>query len=75
MTRGRDVGFDGGVPRAVGPMIRWLLLGLMLVGLGFGYKRGWLVMNWERIGEDLHIPSLKDLHSPFSTDSNGQPSR
>lgn len=42
-------------------MLRWLLLGLLLFGLGTGLRRGWLVVDSCRLMQDLHIPTLNDL--------------
>ena len=63
MTRGLGLGFDGGVPWDGAPMFRWLLVGLLLVGLGYGLKREWLRIDWVRINQDLRIPSLDGAKS------------
>lgn len=55
------------------PMIRWLLVGLLLVGLGKGLERGWLLIDWRRIGQDLNMPSLGEPQS--GSQSAPQPSR
>ncbi len=67
------MGFDGGVPMEGAPMIRWLLVGLLLVGLGKGLERGWLLIDWRRIGQDLNMPSLGEPQS--GPQSAPQPSR
>lgn len=33
-------------------MLRWLLLGLLIFGLGTGFKNGWLQVDWRRLLED-----------------------
>jgi hypothetical protein len=37
-------------------MVRLVLLGLLLVGLGMGLQKGWLRVDWERIRQDLPFP-------------------
>jgi hypothetical protein len=33
-------------------------MGLLLFGLGTGLQRGWLIVDWNRLNQDLKIPSL-----------------
>jgi hypothetical protein len=54
-------------------MIRWLLVGLLLLGLGTGLQKGWLIVDWRRMGQDLNIPSLKEGQA--GSQSEEQPSR
>ncbi len=42
-------------------MIRWFLLGLLLLGFGSGLQRGWVVINWGRMAQDLNMPVLNDV--------------
>lgn len=62
---------DGGcAPIADLSMIRWLLLGLLLWGLGTGLQRDWIRLNWTKLGEDLHLPfsdQLKSIPADSST--------
>ena len=44
-------------------MLRLFLLGLLMVGLGVGFRRQWLQLNWDRIRQDI------DLIPADSTDS------
>ena len=37
-------------------MIRLLIVGLLLYGLGMGLQRDWIRLNWTKIGQDLHLP-------------------
>ncbi len=55
MTRGRPLGFDGGVPAGVVPMIRLFLLGVLLFAFVMGLQKGWLRLDWGRIRQDLNI--------------------
>ncbi|MBC1260358.1 hypothetical protein FQK07_03585 [Synechococcus sp. BSF8S] len=47
-------------------MIRWLLLGGLVLGLGQGLQKGWVVIDWCRLKRDLSIPTLNDLQ-PLAT--------
>lgn len=37
-------------------MFRWLLLGLLLIGIGVAVDKEWVVANWDRISRDLNLP-------------------
>ena len=37
-------------------MIRFLLLLLLVIGLGYGLQRGWLRIDWQRMDQDLNLP-------------------
>lgn len=39
-------------------MIRWLLVGSLLFGLGTGLQRGWIQVNWSALAKDLDMPFL-----------------
>ena len=41
-------------------MIRWLLVGSLLFGLGTGLRRGWIQLNWSMLADDLNMPFLSD---------------
>jgi hypothetical protein len=41
-------------------MVRWLLVGLLLLGLGTGLQRGWLQVRWGVMLRDLGLPSVAD---------------
>lgn len=41
-------------------MIRWLLVGSLLFGLGTGLRRGWIEVNWALLAKDLNLPFLND---------------
>jgi hypothetical protein len=41
-------------------MLRWLLLGLLLMGLGIGIQRGWLVVDSQKLSDDLKLQFLQD---------------
>lgn len=41
-------------------MIRWLLVGSLLIGMGMGFQRGWIAVDWETISKDLNMPFLSD---------------
>lgn len=36
-------------------MLRWLLLGVLTVGLGLGFSNGWLEVQWLRLLQDAGI--------------------
>jgi hypothetical protein len=38
-------------------MIRFFLLGLLLMGLGLGLQNGWVRVDWEKIRYDLNLPA------------------
>lgn len=54
-------------------MIRWLLVGLLLLGLGRGLQKGWLQIDGRRMGQDLNLPFLGGSQS--GAQSGAQPSR
>jgi hypothetical protein len=39
-------------------MLRWLLVGSLVFGLGTGLRRGWIEVNWNKLAEDLNAPYL-----------------
>ena len=56
-------------------MLRWLLLGLLLYGLGTALRKGWIEVQWQRLLEDagltdtgsdkpLPLPELPMLKAP-----------
>jgi hypothetical protein len=49
-------GCDGGVLMEEASMIRFLLLLLLVIGLGYGLQRGWLRIDWQRMDQDLNLP-------------------
>ena len=57
MTTWLVLGLHGGNP-ANGSMIRWLMVGTLLIGLGTGLRRGWISVEWKAISEDLNMPFL-----------------
>ena len=36
-------------------MLRVFLLGLLMVGLGVGFRRQWLQLNWDRLRQDIDL--------------------
>ncbi|MEB3166477.1 MAG: 4-hydroxythreonine-4-phosphate dehydrogenase [Cyanobacteriota bacterium] len=46
-------------------MLRWLIVGLLLLGLGIGLQRGWLMVRWDRMAEDTNLPFLNDPGQPL----------
>ncbi|MEI6829215.1 MAG: 4-hydroxythreonine-4-phosphate dehydrogenase [Synechococcaceae cyanobacterium ELA445] len=48
-------------------MFRWLLLGLLLAGLGVGVNNGWLVLNWDLMSKDLHLPNSNWTEDIYKT--------
>jgi hypothetical protein len=41
-------------------MIRWLLVGLLLMGVGIGFQREWIWVDREKMSSDLSLPILRD---------------
>ena len=37
-------------------MVKWFLLACLLFWLGRGFQQGWLIVSWDKMAEDLHIP-------------------
>ena len=60
MARRGGVGLDGVWPLVVEPMLRWLLLGGLLLGLGTGLSKGWIELRWGRLLADLGLPYVVD---------------
>ena len=50
-------------------MLRWLLLGLLIFGLGTGFKNGWLQVDWRRLLEDAGL-DLGDPEQPMHLHDN-----
>ncbi len=45
--------------------MRWLLLGLLLFGLGTGLRNGWLVVHWSQFLRDAGLTFI-DPEKPFT---------
>lgn len=45
-------------------MVRLLLMGLLLFGLGTGLQRGWLQVRWGLMLKDLGVPFVADDPAP-----------
>jgi hypothetical protein len=41
-------------------MLRWLMLGLLLAGLGIGVQRQWVIFDFPKFVTDLNMPFLAD---------------
>jgi hypothetical protein len=54
------LGLDGAWLLVDEPMLRWLVLGGLVVGLGTGFSKGWLEMRWGRLLGDLGLPYVAD---------------
>ncbi|MFN9547337.1 MAG: hypothetical protein ACK6AD_09760 [Cyanobacteriota bacterium] len=44
-------------------MIRLFLLGVLLLGLGVGVQRKWLLLDWPRMARDLNLPQNLSIPS------------
>jgi hypothetical protein len=55
---------DGPWLPVVCPMLRWLVLVGMVLGLGTGLRRGWIEVRWGRFLEDVGVPFVADPGSP-----------
>ena len=59
-------------------MFRLLLLGALLLGGGIAFRNEWVVVDWQKMGKDMGVPSLFD-HSLFGAEKmsprqDGKPS-
>lgn len=57
-------------------MVRLLVLAVLLLGGGIAFRNEWIVVNWQKAGDDLGLPSLIDQSifgskkkSPLQVDS------
>ena len=41
-------------------MLRWLLVGLLLTGLGVGFQRKWIQVDFRKMVTDFNMPFLAD---------------
>ncbi|MCP9850284.1 hypothetical protein [Cyanobium sp. Morenito 9A2] len=48
-------------------MFRWLLLGLLLVGVGVALDKQWVVANWDRVARDLKLPDSNWTQDIYKT--------
>ena len=39
-------------------MLRWLLLGLLLYGIGTGVRDGWLIVKWSQLLHEIGFTSV-----------------
>jgi hypothetical protein len=55
-------------------MLRWLLLGLVLYGLGAGIQKGWVEVRWHQMFYELGVPGvpLPPPHDPADCSSARQ---
>jgi hypothetical protein len=44
-------------------MIRLFLLGLLLLGIGLGMQKGWVIFDWPQVRQDLHL----NFNLPFQS--------
>jgi hypothetical protein len=44
-------------------MIRLFLLGLLLLGCGLGMQKGWVIFDWPKVRQDLHL----NFNLPFQS--------
>jgi hypothetical protein len=61
-------------------MLRWLLLGGLVLGFGTGLSKGWIELRWGRLLGDLGLPYVADpadLRScpPPAADSSAKQAR
>ncbi len=55
---------DGPWLLVVCPMLRWLVLVGLVLGLGTGLRRGWIEVRWGRFLQDLGVPYVADPGVP-----------
>jgi len=64
MANRLGLGLDGAWPRFGVPMLRWLLIGILLFGLGTGLRQGWIELRWGRMLQALGVPYVSDPADP-----------
>jgi hypothetical protein len=60
MASRTGLGLDGAWLLVDEPMLRWLVLGGLVLGLGTGFSKGWLELRWGRLLGDLGLPYVAD---------------
>ena len=60
MASWSGVGLDGAWLRRWVPMLRWLVIGLLLFGMGTGLRQGWIELRWGRLLQDFGVPYVSD---------------
>jgi hypothetical protein len=55
---------DGPWLPVVSPMLRWLVLVGMVLGLATGLRHGWIEVRWGKFLQDLGVPFVTDPGSP-----------
>jgi|GEM_PF-2002094 len=56
-------------------MIRVLLLGMILIGTGIGFQRGWIQLNWNQFYSDLGVPLNRSGEPDFLKGLADSPSK
>jgi len=56
-------------------MIRVLLLGMILIGTGIGFQRGWIQLNWNQFYSDLGVPLNRSGEPDFTKGLSDSPSK
>jgi uncharacterized membrane protein YedE/YeeE len=46
-------------------MLRWLIVGSLVFGLGTGFQRGWIKVDWVKMAADTNLPFLADPNQPM----------
>ena len=46
-------------------MLRWFLAGLVIYGIGTGFKSGWLVVKWSQLFHEVGFTSV-DPEQPMN---------
>ena len=41
-------------------MLRWLLVGMLLMGVGIGFQRQWIWVDRDKMSTDLSLPIRRD---------------
>ena len=60
MARRGGLELDGDWLLVEEPMLRWLLLGGLVLGLATGINKGWIELRWGRLLGDLGLPYVAD---------------
>ncbi|MCS5691069.1 4-hydroxythreonine-4-phosphate dehydrogenase [Cyanobium sp. FGCU-6] len=46
-------------------MLRWLIVGSLVLGLGIGFQRSWIKVDWVKMAADTDLPFLADPGQPM----------
>jgi len=56
----RRLGFDGVITSCWASMLRWFILGSLIIGVGLGFRNQWIVIDWPKFYRDVNLPFLAE---------------